>query len=114
MGWRVQRVNELIKREVGKIIFEEIEFPEETLVTVTRVETSPDLRGAKIYISVLPETKIKRILEILNKCTYIIQKKINNLLRMKSVPKIEFRTEEKIREAAKIEELLEEIKKNEK
>jgi len=114
MSKRLPRVNQLIKKELSQIVQREIEFPVDILVTVTRVETSTDLKDSQIWVSAIPEDKSKRVTEILNKNIYFLQKKLDKRLSMKSVPKIKFLEEKKTREAAKIEEILEELKKEEK
>jgi len=112
MSKRIQRVNQLIKRELGKILLREGDFPKETLVTLARVETSVDLREAKVWISVFPENQTTEVIQILNREIYNFQQKLNKILQMRPVPKIEFLTETKAKEAARIEELLEKIKKS--
>jgi ribosome-binding factor A len=114
MSKRIPRVNQLIKKELSQIILREIEFPREVLVTVTRVETSVDLNRARVFISCLPEIQSKEILEILNRQIYEIQQKMNKRLKMKFVPRIEFVEEKKTKEAGRIEEILEELKKERK
>ena len=114
MSKRIQRVNQLIKKELGQILLREVEFPADTLVTVTRVETSPDLREGKIFISVIPEVKTTRIIDFLNRKIYFLQQKLNKRLKMKFIPKIEFREEKETREAGRIEEILEKLKKEKK
>jgi len=114
MSKRLERVNSLIKKELGQIILREIDFPEGALVTLTRVETSVDLANASIYIAVLPSEKAKRVLEILDKMVYELQKILNKRLRLRPIPKIKFVEEKETFKAAKIEGLLEELKKGEK
>lgn len=114
MTQRIYRINQLLKEKLGKILLKEGNFPKDCLVTITRVETSVDLREAKIWFSVLPENKTKEIARILNKRIYDIQQKINKTLNMRPVPKIRFLREKKTKEAARIEKLLEKIKKLEK
>ena len=80
MSKRIQQVNALIKRELSQILLKEIEFPLNVLVTITRVETSSNLMESNILVSALPEEKLKRSLEILNKNIYILQKKLNQRL----------------------------------
>lgn len=119
-----QRINELIKQELSKIILKEIEFPQEVLVTLTRVETSSDLRNSNVYVSiismissenknelVISQHKNSKILEILNKNIYTLQQKLNKRLRMRLIPKIKFLEEKTIDNAIKIEEILEKLKK---
>jgi len=114
MTKRVQRVNQLIKKELGQILLREVEFPKDVLVTITRVGASIDLNQAQIFISCLPENQSQKILEILNRQIYDIQQKLNKKLKMKFIPKIEFREEKETREAGRIEEILERLKKEEK
>ena len=114
MTKRIQRVNQLIKKELGQILLREAEFPKDVLVTITRVETTVDLNEAKIFISSLPENRGEKILEVLNRQIYNIQQKLNKKLKMKFIPKIEFREEKKTKEAGRVEEILEELKKAEK
>lgn len=109
---RIQRVNQLIKKELGKILLREGDFSKETLVTLTRVETSVDLREAKVWISVLPENQTTKVIQILNREIYDFQQKINKVLEMRPVPKIKFLIETKSKEAARIEELLEKIRES--
>lgn len=109
---RVSRVNELIKRELGKIIRREIEFPENPLVTITRAQTSSNFIHTKIYISVIPENQTLKVIKILNGNIFDLQQEINKHLRMRPIPKIEFKEEEETERADKIERLLEEVKDN--
>ena len=114
MNARIPRVNELIKKEVGNIVLREVELPENTLTTVTRAEATPNLQQARIYISVVPEDRLKEVLKILNYSIFDIQQTLNKKLRMRPVPRIEWVAETKTAQAEKIEILLEEIKKNDK
>jgi ribosome-binding factor A len=111
---RIERVEALIQEELGRIILKEIEFPLGTLVTITRVSCSIDLANASIFVAVLPEEKVKRVLEILGKMVYVLQQILNKRLRMRPIPKIRFVEETQTAHAAKIEGLIEEIKKGEK
>ena len=114
MSKRIQRLNELIKEELGKILLKEGDFPKGTFVTITQVETLANLTEAKVWVSVLPENRAEKIVEVLNKRIYFLQQKINKILRMRIVPKIRFQIETKTKEAARIEELLEKIEKENK
>lgn len=111
MTKRIERVQELLKREVSQIILKEIDFPEDILVTVTRVEASANLQEARVYISCFPEKHMIRTTETLDAFVYEIQQKINKRLKMRPVPHISFVAEKKTAEAGKIEEALEKIKK---
>lgn len=114
MSKRIPRLNELVKEELGKILLREGNFPKGFLVTITRVETSVNLSEANVWISVFPEEQTGKIVAILNKRIYYLQQKINKILRMKFVPKIRFLIETKTKEAARVEELLQKIEKENK
>ena len=113
MSDRIQRVNQLIEEELSRIILKEMSFPKDVLVTLTRVETSVDLRQSTVFISVLPDRNAKEVLSSLKNEVFSLQKTIDRRLRMRPVPRINFVLEIKTRKAARIEELLEEIKKDE-
>ena len=106
---RIQKINELLKRELGRIILKELEFPRDTLITITNVESSPDLREAKIWVSVIPENQISLALQVLKRNIYNLQKKLDKRLKMRPIPRIEFLKESKSEEAQKIEEILDKI-----
>lgn len=108
---RIQRVNQLIRKELSQILFREVDFPNNSLVTITRVENTRNLKQANIYISVIPESKTLNVLQILEKLIYYLQQKLNKRLKMRPLPRIRFVEEKKTKEAGKVEELLEEIKK---
>jgi ribosome-binding factor A len=110
MSKRIEQVNELIRRELGKIILREIEFPEGAMVTLTRVETSVDLGQSKVYVSCLPEGKTVFAIAILNRNIYDIQQALNKRLKMKMIPRLFFAREKDTAKAGKIEELLERLK----
>ena len=114
MRKRIFQVNELIKREIGQILQKEIELPAGFLVTVTRVESSANLQEANIYISVMPEEDSQRIFKILESQIYFLQQKLNKRLKMRPVPKIRFSREKMVSEANRVEEILEELKKEKK
>lgn len=111
---RIQKVNQLIKKELSQLILKEIDFPFEFLVTVTRVETTRDLRESNVWISTFPEEKSETTLNILNRNIYFLQQKLNKRLKMTPLPRIKFLKEKKISEAGKIEKILEELKKDKK
>ena len=114
MTKRIQQVNLLIKEELAQIILREVEFPTGVLVTVTRVETTANLIEARVFISVLPEENSKDILRLLGNNIYKIQQVINKKLVMRPIPKIIFIAEGKTKEAGRIEEILEQLKKEKK
>lgn len=107
---RIERINELIKESLAKIIQEEADTPPGVFLTVVKVDTSRDLRYARVFVSVFPEKKFQKTIEILGKKIYSIQGALNKKLHMKPLPRIEFVADKTEAEADKIEKLLKEIK----
>ncbi len=103
---RLNKINELIKQELGKIILKEVDIPRDILVTITRAKTSPDLQKSTIYITVLPEKKIQEITREFLINTFIIQKTLNKTLHLRQIPKIEFKIDKQALAEQKIFELL--------
>jgi ribosome-binding factor A len=107
---RSQRFNSLLIREINNIFLKELDLSEIGLVTITRVETSGNLIEAKVYVSVIPESRIDDVFRVLNRNIYDIQQIVNKRLRTRPIPKIIFKKENKTSEAGKIEDILEKIK----
>ena len=57
---RITRVNELLKREIANLIEKYIEHKKDCLISVTEVNTTPDLRQAKVHISILGDNNMKK------------------------------------------------------
>ena len=64
---RIDQINELISRELNKIILKDIEFPVDVFVTIMAVRVATDLKHGKVWISVFPVYKRGQILRLLNK-----------------------------------------------
>lgn len=108
---RTEQVNHLIQKELSKIILKELDLPKDVLVTVTRVETTPNLTQASVFLSVLPEGQTEKTLSSLNRQIYNLQQIFNKRVKMRPTPRLIFANEERTKEAGRIEEILEEIKK---
>lgn len=106
---RLAKVNELIRTSVADILNRELELSPGIFVTVVKVDTSRDLRYARVFVSVFPEKKFGSTLELLKKKIYFLQGMLNKRLVMKPLPRIEFVADFTETEADKIEKLLKEI-----
>lgn len=111
MSERIKRVNELIKQEVGQLLLREVDFGK-SLVTITDVETSSDLKYAKIEIVIYPEKETQKVFKILGKNIYDIQQGLNKRLgrNLKWVPKIRFEIDKGESNAQNFERILKGLK----
>lgn len=110
---RRKRIGELVQEEVSTILLEEEEWPEGVLVTIPRVEVSEKGESAKVFVSVYPEDASEEVFTALEKHVGAVQYRLNRTLRMKPVPRIEFVEDVGMAKAARIEETLHKIKKEE-
>ena len=88
---RIEKLQELIKQEMSKMLLKELKDPRIGFVTVTDVEMTGDLREAKIYVSVMGgEEQIKNSLEGLNSALGFIRREIGQRIRLRFTPEISF------------------------
>jgi ribosome-binding factor A len=105
----MRRINEVLREVVGAAISGELSDPRIGFVTVTSVETSPDLRTAKVFVSVLgSEEEREATLEGLRSSHGVIQSRIAAETRMRRTPTLTFRYDDSIEQGVRIFELLEE------
>jgi ribosome-binding factor A len=104
---RMRRVNEVIRQVLGDVITTELKDPRVGFVTVTDVDTSPDLRTARVYVSVLGgDSEREKALEGLDSSHGFLQGKIAAELRMKRTPTLTFHYDESVDRGVRISRLL--------
>jgi ribosome-binding factor A len=104
----MRRINEVLREVVGAAIGE-LSDPRIGFVTVTSVETSPDLRTAKVFVSVLGnEEEREATLSALGSSHGVIQSRIAAETRMKRTPKLTFHYDDTVEQGIRVSELLEE------
>src|SRR5881227_3081110 len=109
MGDRMRRVNEAV-REVVSIGVGELKDPRIGFVTVTGVETSPDLRHAKVFVSVLgPAKKREATMDALAAAHGVLQAHLARELRMKRTPQLTFAYDRSVEEGARMSKLIDEL-----
>lgn len=87
---RIEKINELIRQELGKIFLREMNFPDDCLATITKVSTAPDLGQAKIYVSVMPAEQQEKILSYLSGQAGHLQFLLGKILVIRKSPKLFF------------------------
>ncbi|KKR20449.1 MAG: Ribosome-binding factor A [Candidatus Moranbacteria bacterium GW2011_GWA2_39_41] len=109
MSERIQKINELIKQHVNEIILKDLSLKEGVFATIAKVDTTPDLRYTRIFVSVFPEKEMDYTQKTLTKELYRIQGALNKKLHMRPLPKIQFITDRTESKADEIGRLLREI-----
>ena len=108
MGHRILRINESIKEALSTIIAAEgLKDPRVGFVTVTGVEATPDLRHAKVFVSVLGNTAAREAtMKALEKSGGYLQSRLGASLRMKRTPQLQFCYDDTLDNALHIQRLL--------
>src|SRR5436309_15606027 len=107
MSDRMRRVNEAVRQVLSEAVGE-LQDPRVGFVTVTGVKTSPDLRHARVYVSVLGDEQARHAsLQGLRSAHAYLQGRIASELRLKRTPMLAFHYDESIDRGMRITELLE-------
>jgi ribosome-binding factor A len=107
---RSQRVGDLLREEIADIIMYKLKDPRIGFVTVTGIDMSPDLKSARVFVSILKEEERDITLEVLNSSKNFFRSILAKRLKMKFIPHVEFRLDTSIEYGYKIDKLLKEIK----
>ncbi len=109
-GKRLDRVNQLIKEEVSLLLQRELKDPRLGFVTVTDVETTKDLRSAKVFVSVLgDEAQWRASMAALLSARGFIRNWLRQHLDLRVTPELDFRADHSMEHAARIQELLKQL-----
>lgn len=108
-GSRMRRVDEAVRAVLSDVITQEIKDPRVGFVTVTAVKTSPDLRHARVYVSVLgdDETRAESLVG-LSSAHGFLQSRVATELRLKHTPSLAFEYDETVDRSMRLSELLDE------
>jgi ribosome-binding factor A len=106
-GERMRRVDEAMREVLSDAITSELKDPRVGFVTVTAVETSPDLRHARVYVQVLGDDTVRRrSLDGLESARGYLQKRAASELRMKNTPTLHFLYDDSTDRGLRIQEIL--------
>ena len=104
---RIGRINEEIQKAVASLI-RELKDPrvQDTMISVTRVEATPDLRYAKIYVSFLQEEKAKDALKGLRSAGGYLRRELGRALQLRYTPELVWEQDDSITYGAKMLKLI--------
>ena len=107
-GNRMRRVDEAIREVLSDAMGQDLKDPRIGFVTVTDVKTTSDLSHARVYVTVLgDEHQREESLAGLRSAHGVLQRRVNDELRMKRTPTLDFRYDETTDRAIRLEQLLE-------
>jgi ribosome-binding factor A len=104
---RMRRVDEAMREVLSDVLTHELKDPRVGFVTVTDVKTSPDLRHARVYVSVLGDaTAVEASLDGLRSAHGFLQGRVGSELRLKNTPTLEFIHDDTAARAQRLERLI--------
>jgi ribosome-binding factor A len=110
MSQRMDRVDELLRQEIGTLLAKEVGDPRIGFATITDVETSPDLRHAKVWVSVIGQKADRdETLRALDQAMGFIRHELGKRLRIKRIPDLHVRLDDSAERGTRVLHLLNEL-----
>ena len=109
MSVRVKRLDSLFTKEISYIIMEEVKDPNIKFVTITSCDVTNDLSYAKVYFTVLDDSKKEEVLKSLNKAANFIEISLSKKIDIRKMPQISFHYDNSYEYGKNIEEKIKEI-----
>ena len=108
---RIGRINEEIQRELATLI-RNVKDPRVTgMISITGVETTPDLRYAKVYVSMLDKSDTKEVIKGLKSAAGYLRRELGHALSLRYTPELSFVADDSMAKGAHILELIEKLPK---
>ena len=107
---RIGRIDEEYRKELSQIIGYELKNPNVTgMISVTKVKVTPDLKYAKVYISILNCKNIEETLQGLKKSSGFIRTELAKRINLRNTPELTFEIDDSMEYGARIDSILKEI-----
>ncbi|MFR7744889.1 MAG: 30S ribosome-binding factor RbfA [Acutalibacteraceae bacterium] len=110
---RIGRINEEIQRELAELIRSLKDPRVQTMISITRVDTTPDLRYSKIYVSVLEEARSQDAIRGLKSAGGWLRRELGSRLQLRYTPELVFTLDDSLKYGAHMFDLLEKLERQE-
>ncbi|MGK2851964.1 MAG: 30S ribosome-binding factor RbfA [Candidatus Limnocylindrales bacterium] len=111
MSQRTDRVDELLRQEIGAIVTRDVADPRIGFATITRVETTNDLRHAKVWVSVIGQPFERRAtISALARAMPFIRHELGKTLRIRRIPDLHVQLDDTAERGTRVLQLLSELK----
>jgi ribosome-binding factor A len=110
MSQRTERIDELLRQEIGEILAREVGDPRIGFVTITSVETAPDLRHARLWVSVIGQAGERdATLAALSRAMPFVRRELGARLRLRRIPEFHVRLDDSAERGTRVLQLLHEL-----
>lgn len=110
---RIGRINEEVQRELSELIRSLKDPRVQTMLSITRVDTTSDLRYAKVYVSVLEEAREKEAMKGLKSAGGWLRRELGQRLQLRYTPELVFELDDSLKYGARMFDLLEKLERQE-
>jgi ribosome-binding factor A len=110
---RKRRVSEQLKRELARLIRDEMKDPRVVMASVTEVDVSSDLRSARVFISTLElaeDADRQRAVDVLNHAGGFLRGELGRALRLRRVPELHFLVDDSLERGSRLSALIDEVR----
>lgn len=103
-----KKLSKLMMQELSELLQQKHVYMPGTMLTVSQVKVPADLSLAKVYVSVLPDSKLEELVDLLNKHSWEIRKSLAGRIKNKirKIPELKFYPDDSFKEADRISRLL--------
>ena len=110
MTQRTDRIDQLLRQEIGEILARDIQDPRIGFVTITDVETAPDLSTARVWVSVIgqPEER-EQTLKALQRAMPFVRHELGSRVRLRRIPELHLRADDTAQRGTRVLQLLAEL-----
>ena len=110
MTARTDRIDQLLREEIGAILAKDVQDPRIGFVTVTDVETSPDLSSARVWVSLIGQPADReQTLRALRHALPFVRHELGSRIRLRRVPELQLRTDDTAQRGTRVLQLLSEL-----
>ncbi len=110
MSQRTERVDELLRQEIGTILSRDVKDPRIGFATITDVETTPDLRHARVWVSVIGQQADRdETIRALGQAMHFVRRELGQRLRLKRIPELHVRLDDSAERGTRVLHLLQEL-----
>jgi ribosome-binding factor A len=110
MTQRTQKIDELLRQEIGQALEREVTDPRIGFVTVTNVETAPDLSRARVWVSIIgSEAERKQTLTALRGAMPFIRRGLGSKIRLRRIPELDVRLDDSIERGTRVLQIINEL-----
>ena len=113
MSVKTERISDALIEEISYIVSNKVKNKDINFVTITDVKVSSDLSYAKVYFTVLDDSKKDSTLKAFKEASGFIRHELRDRVDIRQIPELTFVYDESINEAQKIEDILEKINNEE-